>query len=986
MYDAVHGRTPLGRAARVFLCACALLFTFACADSGGPGGGDGTDPVQVASVTLSGGTPEVDVGASFRMDATALDADGQELSGRTFTWSSTATDVATVDGSGLVIAVGSGTATIRASTGGRSGSFEMTVREAGVAQVVVSPDTATREVHGGLQMVAVALTASGDTLEERTVTWTTSDSAVVRITDDGVATFVGEGAAQIAAEIEGVADTATLTSLPYSGLMLVMEPDSLQMVQGEAFSLIAYFLPENETQYTEQEMLARMRALVWTTSDSSVAYPEPMPNAEVPNANVWAIGAGEATITATDGLRSATARVVVLDPAELTVESIEITPADAVLGVDSTRQFSATLRSSERIVLTGRAVAWSSSDDEVATVSGTGLVHAHAVGSAWIVAASEGVRDSAEVGVTPGVLDVGAERAAISAGYYGWTCALTWAGEPYCWVGRSDAAIEGDWRVVGPVLVPGGQRFQQLTTGGSFALAIDDGGRTWAWGDNTFGQLGNGTTEQSGWPVVGGPVQVAGGIVFEQITAGWLHSCGLTSSGDAYCWGNNGHGALGIGTADDGVRTSPMPVVGGHKFVMIDAGHVQTIALTPDGYAYAWGRGDTDYTGLVPEPIADSLRFVQVAAGNRMAGLTADGKVYAQGVAWGYEGFEQVPGLPPIEHIEAGGNSIFARAADGTVYMWGTNYFGELGDGTRVQRDQPVVLSDGGNFIAIAAGERHTIALSAAGELYEWGGSWIEPGDTAPPPEALSPLPPPEPSVQLIYHDVHDGDIVAGDSALLGFTVKIANGGFHRSGVTQATVPVTLDVDAPAGVEVEPLESPYPNHARAMLRTTSSTPRGPVTIVVRPSGVAGGEPVEIPFTVTAPPPPPSGGTGNFACPTGSTQLPAGYHCMTFDGVHTAGKYDDPELVGTWVDVDAEVCMVWNSDGTGYGRYRANGSVTQTPTGEWGAMINLDGSRFQNDQYWNVYTETAEPQTQLLTFDSQTGTIVNWGFAKGSCPW
>jgi alpha-tubulin suppressor-like RCC1 family protein len=229
-------------------------------------------------------------------------------------------------------------------------------------------------------------------------------------------------------------------------------------------------------------------------------------------------------------------------------------------------------------------------------------------------------------------------------------------------------------------------------------------------------------------------------IIPETISAGGSHSCGLTVSGAAYCWGHNGAGQLGDGTITH--RTVPVPVSGGHTFSSISTGLNFTVALTAAGVAYAWGvnfngqLGNDGGGGIYPTPgaVSGDHTFTSVHVGSaHTIALTAEGAAYA----WGNNvsgrlgdgtttnRYAPVPVLGGHTFVSAGagGGHSVALTSAGTAYAWGTNTLGQLGDGTTTDRHTPVLVSGGHSFASIGAGGGHAFALTAAGAAFTWGGN-----------------------------------------------------------------------------------------------------------------------------------------------------------------------------------------------------------------------------------------------------------------------
>jgi uncharacterized protein YjdB len=168
-------------------------------------------PIPVASVTVSPGSATVSVGQTVQLTATPKDAGGNPLAGRSVTWSSGNTTVATVSGSGLVTARAAGSTTITATSGGQSGTASLTVTVVPVASVTVSPAVASVAVGSTLQLSATARDSAGNALSGRTITWTTSNGAVAGVSASGLVTGVTAGSATISATSAGKSGTAAIT-------------------------------------------------------------------------------------------------------------------------------------------------------------------------------------------------------------------------------------------------------------------------------------------------------------------------------------------------------------------------------------------------------------------------------------------------------------------------------------------------------------------------------------------------------------------------------------------------------------------------------------------------------------------------------------------------------------------------------------------------------------------------------------------------------
>ncbi len=164
----------------------------------------------VASVSVSPGSAELLVGRNVTLSATARDADGKPLAGRTISWSSGNRAVATVSSSGVVTAVGAGSAWVMATSESRKDSAAIVVSLPPVASVTVSPSTATLDVGGTRTLSAKLLDASGATLAGRKISWISSDKSVATVSSAGVVTAVGAGSATVTAASEGKQGKASI--------------------------------------------------------------------------------------------------------------------------------------------------------------------------------------------------------------------------------------------------------------------------------------------------------------------------------------------------------------------------------------------------------------------------------------------------------------------------------------------------------------------------------------------------------------------------------------------------------------------------------------------------------------------------------------------------------------------------------------------------------------------------------------------------------
>ncbi len=225
--------------------------------------------------------------------------------------------------------------------------------------------------------------------------------------------------------------------------------------------------------------------------------------------------------------------------------------------------------------------------------------------------------------------------------------------------------------------------FQSVSAGySSYTCGLSTGGEAYCWGGAKDGRLGDGTTNSSKIPVA-----VVGGLSFQSVSAGFDHTCGVATDGAAYCWGASGR--LGDGTNNS--STTPVAVAGGLTFQSVSNGVFHSCALTTGGQAYCWGVSNND--GQFGDGTTNSSTVPVAVAG----GLT-------------------------FQSVSAGGTYTCALTTGGEAYCWGSNSGGELGNGTTTNSTVPVAVAGGLTFQSvIAEGGSVTCGLTTGGEVFCWG-------------------------------------------------------------------------------------------------------------------------------------------------------------------------------------------------------------------------------------------------------------------------
>jgi alpha-tubulin suppressor-like RCC1 family protein len=548
------------------------LAVFACvAVIGCSGTGTGPAPAtpeRVGSVVVEPELTQIRIAETFRLFATALDGSGNPLSPGGITWSTTNASVATVDAEGVVRGVAGGQVEILASRGGRTGRATITVLfpAIGAVDISVSP---TRFLFGRSTQVRVTpRDSSGATITGCLIRYTSSDGTIAFASNDGVVTGIGVGRAEIQARVECRPGVGAPASMGAGSIEVIVDPLRFTAIapgggficglvqDGAAYCSGGREFGGNSQRTMPADLPGPVRG---TQTYRSIAT--------APN-SVCAIESGGRVYCW--GLIPTGPQVVVVDPAPVAgghlFGSLDLTmntfPVWAC-GISDT----------------GQALCWGDNHD---------LNQPNAGG--WL---GTGSRAGA---LQPTPVAGGLSFVQISAGALH-TCGIVTDGRAFCW-GMNDVGQLGTgefgldpWEtelhagVLAPVPVAGGRRFTQISAGWESTCGITTERVALCWGENRWGQLGDGTTMNRALPVV-----VGNGMLFRSIGVGDQFTCGLALDGQAFCWGSNWSGVLGDGTSDPGAVTpTPTPVPTALRFQQIETGWNRTCGIATSGLAYCWG-------------------------------------------------------------------------------------------------------------------------------------------------------------------------------------------------------------------------------------------------------------------------------------------------------------------------------------------------------------------------------------------------------------
>lgn len=622
-----------------------------------------------------------------------------------------------------------------------------------VASVEVSPDTAGVVLGRTLQLTARARDAQGHDLAERPVTWTSSAPTLASVSPNGLVTGLAPGdSIEILAMSEGKSDTAAITVvLDIAGEWNFTAEDHIRIPIGSSLVTEYTCSDTGSVQFTQSG--TDLGVMGWQVGTCLGGHSLLAPVGSWDNSGATSYAARlSSTHLRLLGSPDCVWEADVTGPPTPSLiggwscpdgshGSWEATPGGAPVSTVGVRwgvqtvaggavQLVVVPRDAAAHVL-NRSVTWSSDNPSVTTVSDRGLVTVLAAGSVQITATSESIPGSATIRA-----DL-VNFSSMSAG--GWhSCGVTTGGTTYCWGSGGDGQLGIGFRppifqtlasAETPLAVAGGRHFTQLSSGLFHSCGITATGEAYCWGVNESGQLGDGSYTSSLIPVA-----VTGGHQFASITAGYFHSCGVTTGHGVYCWGDNYLGQLADGSIEP-MGSSASPVVITKRdpvlFQTVHAGLYHSCAVTTTLEAYCWGwndagqvgNGTTSWVVTTATLVAGGRNFVRVAAGYRHScGTSPDGVAYC----WGEGHLEPAPvaGGPFATAngaLAAGASHTCALTPAGAAYCWGQNAYGQLGDGSTIDRATPVTVSGGLSFATISAENVHTCGVTTGAVAFCWG-------------------------------------------------------------------------------------------------------------------------------------------------------------------------------------------------------------------------------------------------------------------------
>jgi alpha-tubulin suppressor-like RCC1 family protein len=287
-----------------------------------------------------------------------------------------------------------------------------------------------------------------------------------------------------------------------------------------------------------------------------------------------------------------------------------------------------------------------------------------------------------------------------------------------------------------PVQVGALTTWTKVSAGNQFSVAIKNDGTMWSWGEGAFGKLGQGSTTD-----YSSPVQIGALTTWSQVSAGHAHTLAIKTGGTLWAWGQNTtYGQLGLGDTTN--RSSPVQVGALTDWLYVAAGFYSSFAIKTDGTMWSWGGNDDGALGIddgtfarrsSPVQIGSNTYWASVAGGRDGAlAVTTDGKLFSWGLnnsgelGLGDTTYRispvQVGALTTWAQVSMGrGNYSSAVKTDGTMWTWGKNNFGQLGQNNTTNYSSPVQVGALTTWSKVAAGNLVALAVKTDGTLWAWG-------------------------------------------------------------------------------------------------------------------------------------------------------------------------------------------------------------------------------------------------------------------------
>ena len=280
--------------------------------------------------------------------------------------------------------------------------------------------------------------------------------------------------------------------------------------------------------------------------------------------------------------------------------------------------------------------------------------------------------------------------------------------------------------------------WKTISKGADHTLAIKTDGTLWAWGSNTYGQCGNGIF---GGNEIANPTQIGTATDWNSVSAGNYHSMAVKTDGTLWALGDNAFGELGIGSTTN--QNLPIQVGTATNWKSVSASYYFTLALKTDGTLWAWGIGSHGQLGTgsfgssnISMQVGTSTNWNVVVAGDyrHSVGIKTDGTLWAWGrnnygeLGDGTTANKNIPTQIGADNdwnfVTSGDESTYAIKTNGTLWGWGYNANGLLGDGTTTDKHIPTQIGINNTWKKVSLHQNHTIALRTDDNLWAWGNNF----------------------------------------------------------------------------------------------------------------------------------------------------------------------------------------------------------------------------------------------------------------------
>ncbi|MBA3496143.1 MAG: hypothetical protein H0T86_03475 [Gemmatimonadales bacterium] len=477
-----------------------------------------------------------------------------------------------------------------------------------------------------VQFSAVAYDSLGEAIPGARIAWATQDTFTATVDAHGLVTGKHPGEVVIFASADTIRGGTGF---------VVLEPVASATLQGVRAAVTpgaAFRLPLALRSAVGDSLTTRFRSLVWSSSDPSVAQVDT-------GGSIATVAPGLTTVAVTAAAEGVTASV------DLQVDKLQYVTAQEGGG------FICGLTTGKR------AYCWGNGYEGIQP-DGIELIET----SPWPVN-TDVLFDSLSVGQSQ-------------------VCALTSAGASYCW-GVNNYGALGDGITenrLTPALVAGGHSFGTIAVGRDYACGLKSDGAAWCWGWNEWGNLGTGDREPALIPrAAAAGIQLRTISLSPDVQSGGPHTCGMSTEGEAYCWGANEWGQLASYPRTQIVESATL-VQSPVRLVDVRSGGQHGCGLTSDGTALCWGDnagsalGDRqlDFPNIdsIPAPVPGAPAFVQIRTTlYRTCGLTGAGAVYCWGDVFGKVPV-RIPVPQPLARVDVASHRFCGMSVQQVAWCW----------------------------------------------------------------------------------------------------------------------------------------------------------------------------------------------------------------------------------------------------------------------------------------------------------------------------